>query len=260
MKNRLLLSALLAVALTALVWLNLHRSERDPLFQGRQLSDWLTDFDHWDGANTNTPFVMAVRALGTNAIPMLVTMSLWRDSSLKERIGIEFEKHPKLMHYRYTMAARRWQRAGQALSVIGEAARTAVPYYLRALSKGDILTRRCALNALGSIGPQAEDSLPTLLALQNDQDLRPNLMGTLGDIGRRADICVPLLVQALQDTNVDVRRSAAYGLGGFGGRATAALSDLTRALRDKHTARLAAGAIKKIQPESEAVPGPSLPR
>jgi hypothetical protein len=72
--------------------------------------------------------VVAIRALETNAIPTLVKMSLWRDSGPKEKVSVEFEKHPKLMRYSYTIAAQRWARAGQALSIMGEPARAAVPY------------------------------------------------------------------------------------------------------------------------------------
>jgi hypothetical protein len=255
MRNRILLAALLAAVLGAAAWLILHSRAPDPVFQGKPLSHWLVDFDRWDQANTNAPVVLAIRALGTNALPMVVRMSLWRDSSLKEKLGIEFEKHPRLMPYRYTIPAQRWQRAGQALSVMGEPARAAVPIYLRVLATGDVLTRRLALNALGSIGPPAEDSVPALLALfphQSDEIVRGNLLGALGGIGRRAALCVPLLVQALGDTNVYVRKSAAYALGRFGGEASAAVPSLTRALQDKSMAREAAAALSRIQPGGQS--------
>src|SRR5215831_14686309 len=158
MRTGLMIAASLTVMLGA-AWLVLSRGESEPVFQGRRLSDWLEDFDHWNGTDTNAPAVVAIRALGTNAIPALVRMSLWRDSRIKDRVSVEFEKHPNLMRYRYTIAARRWARAGQALSVMGEPARAAVPYYLQALTNRDAVTRRGALNALGSIGAPAEDSI-----------------------------------------------------------------------------------------------------
>jgi HEAT repeat protein len=220
----------------------------------------LKDFDDWNGTDSNAPAVVAVRALGTSAIPTLVKMSLWRDSGLKDRVSVEFEKHPELMRYRYTIAAQRWARAGQALSIMGEPARAAVPYYLRALTNEDAVTRRIALNALGSIGPPAEDSIPALLARQNDIQALGNLMGTLGNIGRRADLCVPLLIQELGDTNDYVRQSAAYALGRFGGQAKAAIPSLTQALSDKHMARAATAALKKIQSEEEMSTNGSDPK
>jgi hypothetical protein len=190
MRIRLLTAALLTVIVGAVAWLVLNRGESEPVFRGRRLSNWLEDFDHWNGTDTNAPVVVTIRALGTNAIPTLVRMSLWRDSGPKEMLSIEFEKHPKLMRYRYTIAPQRWSRAGQALSVMGEPARAAVPYYVQALTNGDAVTRRIALNALGSIGPPAEESIPTLLARQDDIEVLGNLLGTLGNIGRRADVCV----------------------------------------------------------------------
>lgn len=125
MRNRILLAALLAGILGAVAWLVAGRGELEPVFQGKRLTAWLEDFDRWDQTDTNAPVVLAIRALGTNAVPTVVRMSLWRDSRLKERVGIEFEKYPKLMQYRYTIAARRWQRACQALSVMGEPTRGA---------------------------------------------------------------------------------------------------------------------------------------
>jgi hypothetical protein len=246
MRTRLLIAALLTVILGAVAWLVLNRSESEPVYQGRRLSDWLEDFDHWNG-DTNAPVVVAIRALGTNAIPTVVKMSLWRDSRLKDKVSIEFEKHPNLMRYRYTIAAMRWSRAGHALNVMGETARAAVPYYLQALTNRDAVTRRGALNALGYIGPLAEDSIPTLLARQDDLEALGNLLRTLGDIGRRADLCVPVLIQGLGNTNDSVRSCAAHALGRFGDEAKAAIPSLTQALSDKETAWEAARALKKIQ-------------
>ncbi len=90
-----------------------------------------------------------------------------------------------------------------------------------------------------------------LLAGQNDVEVLPNLLGTLGNIGRRPDLCVPLLIQELRNTNSEVRKSAAYALGRFGDHAKAAIPGLTQALSDRETARAAAAALKKIQPEGE---------
>src|SRR5262249_2118123 len=118
--KRILAAGLLTVIVGAVAWVGLNRGESQPVFQGRRLSDWLEDFDHWNGTDTNAPAVVAIRALGTNAIPTLVKMSLWRDSRLKDKVSVEFEKHPKLMRYRYTIAAQRWARACQALSIMGE--------------------------------------------------------------------------------------------------------------------------------------------
>jgi len=246
MRTRLLIAALLGVILGAVTWLVLNRGESEPVFQGRRLSDLLADFDNWNG-DTNAPVVVAIRTLGTNAIPTVVKMSLWRDSRLKDKVSIEFEKHPNLMRYRYTIAAMRWSRAGHALNVMGETGRAAVPYYLQALTNRDAVTRRCALNALGYIGPRAEDSIPTLLARRGDLEVLGNLLRTLGDIGRRPDLCVPVLIQQLGNTNDYVRKSAAHALGRFGDEAKAAIPSLTQALSDKQTAWEAGRALKKIQ-------------
>jgi hypothetical protein len=252
MRTRILLASLFPVLVGTIVWLVLTRSEPNPSFEGRRLSDWLEDLDRWNGADTNSAVVVAIRTIGTNGIPMLVRMSLLRDSAVKDMVSVEFEKHPKLLRYRYTTAAQRWSRAGQALSIMGEPARAAIPYFLQALTNGDAVTRRIALNALGSIGPNAEDCIPLLLARQQDTEAFGNLLGTLGHIGRRPDLCVPVLTKALENTNSYVRTSAAQALGQFGSQAKDAIPGLTRALADKQTARAAKAALKKIQSAQEA--------
>ena len=48
------------------------RTSQEPEYQGRSLSSWLTQLDNWDGLDTNAPVVFAVRAIGSNAVPLIV--------------------------------------------------------------------------------------------------------------------------------------------------------------------------------------------
>jgi hypothetical protein len=224
----------------------------EPKYHGRGLSAWLVEFDGWDG-NTNAPVVSAMRAMGAEAIPALLKMSLQNDSSLNQRIALEFEKHPAAMKHRFTTAPERWLRAGMALRVMGDVARPALPPLLVAMTNQSAFVRMRAVSVLGWIGPSAEDCVPALIGRQDDQSVRCNLMHTLGFMNRRPDLCVPVLIKGLEDADPIVRQNAAHSLGQFGHQASAAIPALTRALADKATARRAADALKKIQAD-QAVP------
>ena len=219
---------------------------REPEYQGKRLSVWLAEFDHWKG-DTNAPIVLAIRAFGVQAVPSLIEMCFVNDSNLKQKAAMEFEKRPALMEHRFTTAPERWNRAQLALRVMGSDARTALPAFRAALTNEVAFVRLRAVSALGWIGPQAEDCLPALIARRDDQVVRGNLMHALELIGCRPDLCVPVLIGALDDADPIVRQNAVHALGTFGAQASTAVPALTKALADKATARRAADALKKIQ-------------
>jgi HEAT repeat protein len=223
----------------------------EPEYQGKRLSAWLTEFDHWEG-DTNAPVVLAMRAFGPQAVPSLVEMCLANDSVLKQKVSVEFEKHATLLEHRSTTAPERWNRAQLALRVMGHDARAALPAFVAALTNEDAFVRMRAVSALGWIGPEAENCLPALIARQDDQAVRGNLMHALELIGRRPDLCVPVLMKALDDADPIVRQNAVHSLGAFRGRASAAIPALTKALTDKATARRASDALRKIQSDESA--------
>lgn len=222
--------------IVALLLLN---HEHEPVYAEKTVSSWLADFDRWDGSDTNKPMVVAVRRLGTNALPIIVRMSLWQDSKLKAYLGVEWEKYPRLLKYRWTIAPMRWLRARAALGIMGVSAEPAVPIYIHALGGEDGMARRLAACALGSIGTNAAASIPSLIDKRSDQDdiARGNIMGALGDISQRPDLCVPVLTNALCDTSSYVRGRAAYGLGKFGREAASAAPLIAKLLDDSGLGR-----------------------
>jgi HEAT repeat protein len=226
-------------------WFLVTRSS-EPEYRGRKLSSWLTEADHWSG-DTNAPVVLAVRAIGKNAVPYLVKECFVQDSGIKEKVAVELEKHPKLLEHRFTTAPERWARAKWALGILGSDARSGLPAFLAALTNESAMVRALAVNAMGAMGPEAEDCVPALIARERDQSVRGNVMYALGSIGRRADSCVPVLRNALGDTNVIVRQNAVSALGNFGDEAKVCVPELTKALNDKFTARRAANALRRIQ-------------
>ncbi|MDB6028277.1 MAG: repeat-containing protein [Verrucomicrobiales bacterium] len=248
------------IAIAAGLSLRLMRAP-EPEYQGRGLSSWLVEFDDWEEGNTNSPVVVAIRAMGAKAVPILVEVCLTQDSTFKQKISVEFEKRPGFMKYRFTTAPERWLRAEHAFGVLGPEARGAFPTFLAALTNDAVFTRSAAVSGLGAIGPAAEECLPALIALQNDPKVHRNLIHTLGKIGRRPDLCVPLLMKGLEDADAIIRNLSIQALGGFGRDARVAVPALIDFLSDKSktTVRLAAETLGKIGPDA-ATALPALER
>ena len=107
--------------------------------------------------------------------------------------------------------------------------------------------RGSAQEELGEIGPSA---VPALIQALNDTsvNVRGGAASALGQIGPAAKAAVPDLIQALRDVNTNARKSAAIALGHIGRAAEEAVPDLIQALIDKDhpVRRYAAWALGRI--------------
>ena len=123
---------------------------------------------------------------------------------------------------------------------------------IRELQDTDSDVRSIAAVTLGEIGPEAEEAVPILIKLLQDQDaegfVRANAATALGKIGEGASKAVPALINALEDQDEWVRASAAMALGEIGESASKAVPALVNALQDqdKYVRRYATGALGKI--------------
>ena len=90
------------------------------------------------------------------------------------------------------------------------------------------------LLALGSIGAEAKTALPQLVPLLQDSDanVRSSAAFALGRIGAEAKIGVPQLVRLLKDSDANVRTNAAYALASIGAEAKTGVPQLVRLLKD----------------------------
>jgi len=90
------ITALVLATLGALLWIVLIRGEREPVYQGKTLTCWLSDF--WPGRNPAPEKLeqdkLAVRQIGTNAIPMLLQWISARDGPLKQKVVTWIDRHP----------------------------------------------------------------------------------------------------------------------------------------------------------------------
>src|ERR1044071_4458241 len=82
------ITALVLATLGALLWIRLSPGEREPVYQGKTLTRWLSDF--WPGRNPTPEKVeqdkLAVHQIGTNAIPILLQWISARDGPLKQKM------------------------------------------------------------------------------------------------------------------------------------------------------------------------------
>jgi alpha-tubulin suppressor-like RCC1 family protein len=125
--------------------------------------------------------------------------------------------------------------ACRALGKFREAAAAAVPDLWAATKRGGALGSEC-YDSLAKIGGPAVDVL--VRALQDPENSRGHVMCViaLGSMGPRAAPAVPVLIQALESKQEQVRQKAAKALGGIGPDAKPAMAALKKALNDESKA------------------------
>lgn len=117
------------------------------------------------------------------------------------------------------------QRAAYALGHIRRS-RAVVPALLADMHDPDYQVREEVVVALGRLGPRAQSAVPALIEALKDKDggVRERAADALGKVGCENENVIPALMDALKEK--DVRLHAARALGGFGGKAKAAVSAL----------------------------------
>ena len=249
---------LLLTGLAAAGWLTFH--SREPEYQGKQLTGWLRELEA--APDLASPkwreSVAAIRTIGTNGLPTLITMlggadSRWKVQAItliqdtanvdlsesladadqrRARLGFQVLGRtarpaiPKLAELAETSAPALAERAFLAMLEIGGP--ETVPPLLKLLTNLNPARQIMAANYLGQLRSQARDAVPALVqALSgSDAELRANAARALGNIGLDAPRAVPALSSTLADPDSRVRAAAAMALGAFGSEAESALPAL----------------------------------
>jgi hypothetical protein len=90
------ITALVLATLGALLWILTSRGEREPVYQGKTLHYWLSDY--WPGRNPTPEKLeqdrLAIRQIGTNAIPILLQWLSAKDGPLKKKMVTWISRHP----------------------------------------------------------------------------------------------------------------------------------------------------------------------
>lgn len=183
-------------------------------------------------------------------------LSTWLDEYQRSIPKPEYDGDPQMR-----------ARAEEAVRKIGT---NAMPWLLQELSAkeathgnelptnfytGETIGRRwLAATAFEILGPSAKNGTPTLIRLLDDKQTSYTAASALGGIGVES---IPVLTQALTNTNACARESAARVLGMFGAKAQSAIPVLIQCTKDKDDSvrGFATFALKQIDPEAATKAG-----
>lgn len=263
---------------------------KEPVYQGKCLSEWLRDLDGASGTKTVTPSTQrALRAMGADCLPHLLAMLRAKDSRAKT-IFLGWLDQQSLVQFHVTTEDDLRARGERAFDVLGAQAAPAVPELIKMLERDQRFpVRESACRVLGDLGPVAKAAAPVLIDLLNDQEpvirrraaralgqlgavttnVIPALISALtnsdwytdeyallalGNIGPGATNAIPVLVEELRHRHPDVRAFAANALGNMGPAAQSSIPALVIAVQDQHSGvrQAARSALRKIDPEAAA--------
>ena len=268
---------------------------REPVYQGKALNAWLRDFDNGSGNPGYARAEEAIRAMGTNCLPILMSEFLAQDSPLLEKL-VRLAGRQHWVKVSHTERATRRARAVGGFKALGQRAAPAISSLIQMLDLGDggrhglhnwdvagaliaigssaakqvsqlltnsnTLARYWAMNILAEFhADDAREAIPRLmLCIKTDKELsfRNQASLCLEQIAHGdPDILVPIYITRLKDPNRYPRLNAACSLGKLGECAIASVPALVSALNDPNArVRLEAGsALKLIDPEAAAKAG-----
>jgi len=227
------------------------------------IGEWVTHLDDQNPGPANDRAIAAVRQIGTNGLPVIISMLSSNDP--RHAILACFELGPKakpviptlikLLNDGYTRGY-----IGAALDRIGSDSITPL---IASLTNRNASVRTEIVVALGNMPAYSEKSemlisngIPVLIASLQDESpyVRALAARSLGLLGEREEIVIPELIKSLTDTNAEVQWCVCLAIGEFGERARLAIPSLQAALRDgdPDVRGTAAIALVQIEPDNEA--------
>jgi HEAT repeat protein len=219
MKKPWRIAAFSVIGLLIIAWIVAAISgAREPEYDGKKLTQWLEELRRPSSPSplARTNAMIAIRQMGTNAVPYMVTMLRAKDSRLKAKC-VDL------------LSRLRW---------------------VNIQFRDDYLRREDALRGLGVLGPDARAAIPDVAKLLDDRRHAQMAAYTLHQIGTEA---APVLVQALNSTNTWARSQAAGFLGASGDAAS--VPSLIAALKDSDfiTKSRAAHALSRFPEQAEVI-------
>lgn len=206
----------LLLAITAIA------SDPEPTYQGRSLSEWLRDLDPHGmyPANDPPPEIVAIRKIGTNALPLLLKWIQAEDPweapkpnlapcynmPRSERAARAFAilgdtavpAVPKLT--RFALTTRNEQRADRCIDALAGIGPASMPSFIKIMTTGRYGARFSALESLPGL---QTDNTPALQAIitcltEKDESLGLRAAQTLCEASIPEPILIPALTNALQ--------------------------------------------------------------
>jgi hypothetical protein len=170
MKRRtiLLLAVVVVMAGMFFLW---PRGPREPVYQGRRLTEWMAQGVPGTDPVTGLPVISdegkaraAIEAIGTNALPFLLSEFTRPVSPRRERLRAWVNRQPYLnVHLR--LDGERLYSAGQGLRLLGNNAAPAIPTIMRYLDDPD--RNGLTIQILHGIGDASVDPLTSALSSTN---------------------------------------------------------------------------------------------
>jgi HEAT repeat protein len=185
---------------------------RDPKYQGKTLREWLRlsrNANYEDGSLAIPS--SAIRAIGSNAIPILLSELQAKDSKLKEKIDGWFFTVFNLTAKGHGALERR-NEAVYAFSLLGKEGESAIPELSLLITNPDEEIASCAVRALGKI--ESERALPVLFSCLTNQKpfIRTAGAHAFAYNPDKARLAVPLLTNVLQNSDPEFVRSCLFAL------------------------------------------------
>ncbi len=147
---------------------------KEPTYEGVTLTKWLystiaiTRWQNEDGP-VDDPREVAILAIGTNALPKLLSMIGSSDGMLKQKL-IDLVNGQKIIRARIHPAEEKHVRAFLAFTTLGTNALPAVPEFIKLTKHADPKVRFWALRCLTVVGPEKSVLLPVLSDELEDAD------------------------------------------------------------------------------------------
>ena len=236
----------------------------EPVNEGNTLTEWVDQiYTTYDGGDTNTPAALAIRQMGTNALPHLMRLVQPQTSP----VTFDVRQHQAAIAFYYLGSIAEPAildlslmltnssggcPAGKALGGIGP---KSFDTLTTALTSTNLIVQQQAVAGLGVMRIRGNSHIPILLAKTKIPQLRQAAIAALGDARQAPDRTLSTLIDALNDTNLNVRLLSAVSLGEYGARAKSATPALLRLMSSRNKsmeARFARSAIEKIDPAALA--------
>jgi len=208
----------------------------EPVYHGKRLNAWVADLHPRVGEARQQEAELALRAIGTNAVPYLLELLRHREPPLlRELRGFSqrtktFLRMDSGLELPWVAAVERDLQLSAAFAALGPSARPAFPTLTNLLLRPE--TASVSASALARIGPDAFG--PLALALESPHaEVRAAAAGVLGTMPGDLATIIPALQKALADPDKFVRINAVISLGQIAQtKPEAVLDGLIRGLRD----------------------------
>jgi HEAT repeat protein len=200
---------LIMAAAVGLAFAGLHPYLKEPRYEGKRLSEWLRDLDS-QSVEIREQTREALRDMGATILPALEKMIYAPDSNWRQKLSEFSGQQPEINLRIVPVFQQRWQ-AVRALPVVGP---EAVDLLVKALHHEDRLVRMGAALGLGELQARPEISIPALM--RSLQDHRSGIAvyaaEALASFGEQAGAAVPVLVEAIEQTDAHVKARIALAL------------------------------------------------